>query len=62
MTGSDIRRIRVDVLGETQTQFAERLGYANYQRVQELEARKETDIPERSAWRVRALKLDKLTT
>ena len=58
MTGSDIRRIRT-ALGETQTQFAKRLGYANYQRVQELEARGEAEIPRQSAWRVKALKLDK---
>ena len=59
MTGSDIRRIR-DALKESQSTFAKRLGYAHYQRVQQLEARKDEDIPERSAWRVRALKLDKL--
>ena len=58
MTGSDIRRIR-DALKETQTQFAKRLGYANYQRVQELEARGGAEIPRQSAWRVKALKLDK---
>jgi DNA-binding transcriptional regulator YiaG len=57
MTGNDVKKIR-EALKETQSQFASRLGYANYQRVQELEARGKRKIPAQSAWRISALKLD----
>jgi len=44
MTGYQLRKIRLS-LGETQSQFAKRLGLKHYQRVQEMEYRRNKKIP-----------------
>lgn len=44
ITGNDMRRIR-NALGETQPQFARRLGLAHYQRVLEMEKLGDKRIP-----------------
>jgi transcriptional regulator with XRE-family HTH domain len=59
MTGNDLKKIRL-TLKETQAQFAKRLNLMHYQRIYELELRRNKKLPEITALKIKVAGLDKL--
>ena len=59
MTGNEVKKIRVEVLKETQTVFAKRLGYRGYQSVYLLEKRGKRQINRDAEWKFDTLGLKK---